>query len=330
MKKVFVTGASGFIGSHLVEKLLKKKYFVKALVPYEINGSIGWLTDIENKRGLKIIFGDVCDESFILKNTKDVDFIIHLAALISIPYSYISPKSYIKSNIEGTYNILEATKKNNIKRLIHTSTSEVYGTAQFSPINENHPINPQSPYAATKVSADSLCISYYKSFNLPVTIIRPFNTFGPRQSSRAVISTIISQLLLDNKKLYIGNINTKRDFTYVTDTVDGFIKALNCKKKIDGETINLGTGKTISIKDVIKKICKILKINPILIKDKKRFRPIKSEVKILISNNNKAKKLLGWKPKYLGSKGLERSIRETIRWFNQKNNLLKYSKDYKV
>lgn len=330
MKKIFVTGASGFIGSHLVEKLLAKKYFVKALVPYDINGSVGWLADIKNKIGLKIIYGDVCDESFILKNTKDVDFIIHLAALISIPYSYISPKSYIKSNIEGTYNILEASKKNNIKKLIHTSTSEVYGTAQFSTIKEDHPINPQSPYAATKVSADSLCISYYRSFNLPVTIIRPFNTFGPRQSSRAVISTIISQLLLNNKKLYIGNINTKRDFTYVTDTVDGFIKALNSKKKIAGQTINLGTGKTISIKEVIKNICKILKINPILIKDKKRFRPKKSEVKILISNNDKARKLLNWKPKYTGSKGLEKSLKETIKWFNRKNNLMRYSKDYRV
>lgn len=329
MKKVFVTGASGFIGSHLVEALLKKKYIVHALAAYDINSSLGWLEHIKSKN-LKIIHGDVCDENFIFKITKKIDYIIHLAALISIPYSYLSPYSYIKNNIEGTYNILEAARKNKVKKTLHTSTSEVYGTAQYSPIDEKHPLNPQSPYAASKISADSLAISYFKSFGLPVTIIRPFNTFGPRQSSRAVIPTVISQCLQNPNKIFVGNINTKRDFTYVTDTVNGYIKALETKKNIKGEVINLGTGTTIRIKDIIFQLFKILKIKPKIIIEKKRFRPKKSEVNLLISNNNKAKKLMNWRPVYSGKKGLKKSLIETIKWFKQEKNLNKYSKGYKV
>lgn len=328
-KNIFITGASGFIGSHLTEKLLKKGYKVTALVPYDINSSQGWLKKVQNVN-LKIIPGDICDENFILKNTNNFYAIIHLAALISIPYSYVSPKSFIKTNIEGTYSILEAGRKNNIKKIIHTSTSEVYGSAQYSPIDEHHPLNPQSPYAATKVAADSLALSYYRSFDLPVTIIRPFNTFGPRQSSRAVISTIISQLLTDNKKLLIGNINTKRDFTFVDDTVDAYIRLLESKKNLGGEVINLGTGSTVSIKKIIETVCDILSINPKLIRDKKRFRPIKSEVKLLISQNKKAKKLLNWKPKYIGQKGLTKSIAMTIDWFKDNSDSISNAKDYKM
>ena len=329
MKKVFVTGASGFIGSHLVEALLKKKYSVHALATYDINSSLGWLENVKSKH-LKIIHGDICDENFIFKITKKMDYIIHLAALISIPYSYLSPYSYIKNNIEGTYNILEAARKNKIKKTIHTSTSEVYGTAQYSPIDEKHPLNPQSPYAASKISADSIAISYYKSFSLPVTIIRPFNTFGPRQSSRAVIPTVISQCLQNPKKLFVGNINTKRDFTYVSDTVNGYIKALESKKNINGEIINLGTGTTIKIKEIIFELFNILKIKPKIVIEKKRLRPKKSEVNLLISNNKKAKRLLNWRPIYIGKKGLKKSLNETIDWFKQEKNLKKYSKGYKV
>lgn len=329
MKNIFVTGASGFIGSHLVERLLKKGYNVKALIPYDINSSLGWLKNTKNPK-LKIIFGDICDENFMYRNTKNIDAIFHLAALISIPYSYSSPYSYIKSNIEGTFNILECGRKNNIKKIIHTSTSEVYGSAQYSPIDEKHPLNPQSPYAASKVSADSLASAYYKSFNLPVVIIRPFNTFGPRQSSRAVISSVISQCILNNKKIIVGNIQTMRDFTFISDTVEGFLKALETKKNINGEIINLGTGKTIKIKDVISSVCKILNIKPKIIIDKKRFRPKKSEVNLLISNNKKAKKILHWTPKFIGKKGLENALIKTINWFKAENNLSKYSKDYKI
>ena len=328
-KKIFITGASGFIGSHLTEALIKKGYNVKALVPYDINSSVGWLKNIKSKN-LKIIHGDICDENFLYRNTKDIYCVMHLAALISIPYSYESPKSYIKSNIEGTYNILEVARKNKIKKVIHTSTSEVYGTAQYSPIDEKHPLNPQSPYAASKVSADCLALSYYRSFNLPVTIVRPFNTFGPRQSSRAVISAVISQCLLNEKQIKVGNINTKRDFTFINDTVNGYIKALETKKKINGEVINLGTGKTVKIKDIIETVCKILKIKPKILIDKKRFRPTKSEVYLLISKNSKAKKMLKWQPKYIGRKGLEIALRKTILWFKNSDNLKKYSKEYKV
>tara|TARA_Y100000741_G_scaffold364471_1_gene355596 strand:+ start:3540 stop:4529 length:990 start_codon:yes stop_codon:yes gene_type:complete len=329
MKKIFITGGSGFIGSHLTERLLKRGHSVKVLVPYDIDTSLGWLKGIKNKK-LSVIHGDICDENFILANSKNIDTIVHLAALISIPYSYSSPYSYIKTNIEGTYNVLEAVKKNKIKRLIHTSTSEVYGSAQYSPIDEKHPLNPQSPYAASKVSADCLSLSYYKSFNLPVSIIRPFNTFGPRQSSRAVISAVISQCLLNNKEIHVGNINTMRDFTFVSDTVEGYVKAIETKKKIEGEVINLGTGKTVKIKKIINIVCKILKINPKITIDKKRFRPTKSEVNLLISNNRKAKKLLNWKPEYSNQKGLENALRETILWFRKAENIKKYSKNYKV
>ena len=328
-KKIFITGASGFIGSHLTEDLLKKGYKVTALVPYDINSSIGWLKQI-NKKNLKIIHGDICDENFLIKHTKKIDVVIHLAALISIPYSYSSPKSFIKVNIEGTHNVLEASRKNNVKKIIHTSTSEVYGSAQYSPIDERHPLNPQSPYAASKVSADCIALSYYKSFGLPVTILRPFNTFGPRQSSRAVIPAIISQLILNNEKLKVGNIDTKRDFTYVSDTVSGYISAIETKKNIYGEVFNLGTGKTFKIKDVISEVCKILQIKPKLIRDRKRFRPTKSEVKLLLSNNKKARKILGWKPKYTNKIGFSIAVKKTIDWFRKKENIKKYSVDYKI
>lgn len=317
-KKILVTGAGGFIGSNLVEKLIKKNFNVTALVQYSVDNNYGWLDKIDFKKNKpKIITGDICDGIFVDKICKNIDYIIHLAALISIPYSYRSPLSYIHTNILGTTNLLDSCRKHKIKHFIHTSTSEVYGSAKYVPIDENHPLNAQSPYAASKIAADQICLSFHKSFNLPVTIIRPFNTFGPRQSLRAVIPTILYQT---NKKnsVQLGNINSKRDFTFVDDTVDAFILAIN-KKKTIGEVINLGTGHEFSIKDVLNATSKILNKRINVITTKERFRPKKSEVNRLLSNNRKAKKILGWKPKFVGKKGFLEAIKLTLKWVKKQN-----------
>lgn len=328
-KKIFVTGASGFIGSHLVELLLQKNYFVTALCPYSTDNSIGWLKNIKKTKKLKIINGDICDEDFITRVTENHEAIIHLAALISIPYSYLSPRTYVSNNIMGTLNILEAGRKNKIKKILHTSTSEVYGSAQYSPIDEKHPLVAQSPYSASKISSDKLAESYYRSFGLEVAIIRPFNTFGPRQSARAVIPTIITQVLKNKKIIKLGSINTKRDFTFVEDTAKGFIKALEAKN-IGGETINLGTGTTFSIKEIIEVIREYTKKKFLIKLDSKRIRPKKSEVNLLISNNNKAKKILKWKPEYYGKKGFKIALKKTVDWFSDDGNLKLYNDKYNV
>jgi dTDP-glucose 4,6-dehydratase len=328
-KKIFVTGASGFIGSHLVELLLKKNYFVTALCPYSTDNSIGWLDNIKKIKQLKIINGDICDEDFITRATEKHHAIIHLAALISIPYSYLSPRTYVYNNIIGTLNILEAGRKNKIKKILHTSTSEVYGTAQYSPIDEKHPLVAQSPYSASKISSDKLAESYYRSFGLEVSIIRPFNTFGPRQSARAVIPTIITQVLKNKKIIELGNINTKRDFTFVEDTANGFVKALEMKN-IGGETINLGTGITFAIKDVITIIRNYTKKEFKIRVDAKRIRPKKSEVHLLISNNKKAKKKIAWSPKYSGKAGFEKALIKTVDWFSNEKNLKLYKDKYNI
>jgi len=328
-KKIFVTGASGFIGSHLVELLLQKNYFVTALCPYSTDNSIGWLENIKKTKKLKIINGDICDEDFITRVTENHEAIIHLAALISIPYSYLSPRTYVSNNIMGTLNILEAGRKNKIKKILHTSTSEVYGSAQYSPIDEKHPLVAQSPYSASKISSDKLAESYYRSFGLEVAIIRPFNTFGPRQSARAVIPTIITQVLKNKKIIKLGSINTKRDFTFVEDTAKGFIKALETKN-IGGETINLGTGTTFSIKEIIEVIREYTKKKFLIKLDSKRIRPKKSEVNLLISNNNKAKKILKWKPEYYGKKGFKIALKKTVDWFSDEGNLKLYNDKYNV
>ena len=255
MKKIFLTGADGFIGSHLLEKLLTKDYKVIALSCYNSFNDLGWLKYINKKKSknLKIISGDIRDYSFINNIVKKSDIVIHLAALIGIPFSYKSVKNYIDVNITGTYNVLESSKNNKIQKVIITSTSEVYGSAKKLPIDENHPLNAQSPYAATKVAADQLSLSYYKTYNLPVTIIRPFNTFGPRQSMRAVIPTIINQALKNKKNIFLGSINTFRDFSYIDDITDGYIQCIKSKnKKIYGEQINLGTNKYYNIKEIVK------------------------------------------------------------------------------
>jgi dTDP-glucose 4,6-dehydratase len=325
--KVFVTGAEGFIGSHLVEKLIKFGHTVKAFTFYNFRGSNGWLDTLDAKilQNLSIISGDVRDYHFLEKQTKGFDVVYHLAALIAIPYSYHSPKSYIDTNIIGTYNILQSSLKNNISKIIITSTSEVYGTAQSVPIKENHSLNAQSPYAASKIAADQLALSFHKSFDLPVTILRPFNTYGPRQSARAVIPTIISQLISGNKYIKIGNLKPTRDFTYVEDTVDAFVLAL--KKNISGEIINIGNKFEISIKSILDIFKKDFNYDFKVVIDKKRVRSKNSEVFRLLASDFKAKKLLHWKPTYQGIAGFKKGLAKTIEWFSKPDNIRLYNSD---
>ena len=325
--KIFVTGADGFIGSHLVEKLIKLGHSVKALTLYNFKGSNGWLDFIDYKlfKNLHIVSGDIRDYNFLEKQTKGFDVIYHLAALIAIPYSYYSPKSYIDTNITGTYNVLSSSQKNNISKIFITSTSEVYGTAQTVPIKENHPLNAQSPYAATKIAADQLALSFYKSFGLPVTILRPFNTYGPRQSARAVIPTIISQLIIKNKFIKIGNLKPTRDFTYVDDTVEAFILAL--KKNISGEVINIGNKFEISIEGILDIFKNNFNFNFKVVIDEKRVRSKRSEVFRLLASDFKAKKLLNWKPRYQGIAGFKKGLEKTIEWFSKPDNIRLYKSD---
>lgn len=317
---IFITGSEGFIGSHLVEQLVLKGHKVKALVLYNDHNNYGWLDQVDEKikKNIEFILGDIRDLDFINKKTKNIDVVFHLAALIGIPYSYTSPFSYLKTNIEGSMNIFKASLNNNVKQLVHTSTSEVYGSAKYIPIDESHPLSAQSPYAASKIGADQMAKSFYDSFNLPVTTIRPFNTYGPRQSARAVISSIIIQALNGNK-INLGQISSTRDFTFISDTVDGFIQAMGNKKTI-GETINLGSGYEVSIKDLVDVIGELMKKKLIIKQQKNRFRPTKSEVNRLLSNNLKARKILKWKPKLTNRIGLKKGLFLTIKWFEQNIN----------
>lgn len=330
--KIFVTGACGFIGSHLVERLVQKGHKVIALTYYNSRGSNGWLDNIDKKilNEINIISGDIRDYDYLSKYTKKIDVLFHLAALIGIPYSYQAPKSYIDTNIIGTHNVLSASKINNISKTIITSTSEVYGTAQQIPISESHPLNAQSPYAASKIAADQLALSFYKSYKIPITIIRPFNTYGPRQSNRAIIPTIITQMLQNKSIVKIGNLSPSRDFTFVEDTVESFVKTLNCKK-INGEVINIGNNFQISIKQLIQIIKKDFGYEFKVEIDKSRVRKKESEVFKLIANNNKAKKILGWQPKFDGVKGFKLGLKKTIEWFEDPKNLKEYkSKIYSI
>ena len=326
-KKILVTGSDGFIGSHLVEYLVKKKVNVKAFVYYNSFNSYGWLDriDLEIKRKIEFVSGDIRNFDVVYEASKDCDAVIHLAALIGIPYSYVSPENYIDTNIKGTLNILKAAKLNNLKKIILTSTSEVYGTAKYIPIDEKHPLNAQSPYASTKIGADSLGMSFFKSFNMPITILRPFNTYGPRQSARAVIPTIISQILSNNKYIKLGNLNPTRDLNYVEDVVRAFYLCLN-KKKTIGKIINIGSNYEISIRDLAYMIADIADKKIILFNDKIRQRPKKSEVERLYSSNKLAKNLLKWKPDYAGKAGLKNGLTKTFEWF-KKNNQLFYKSD---
>ena len=327
-KKILVTGGGGFIGSHLVETLIKDGYSVKTIVPYNSNNSWGWIDSFEPniKKNLEIISGDICDQNLVSKLVKNVDVIFHLAALISIPYSYVSPRSYISTNIMGTLNLLEASRNSNVELFVQTSTSEVYGSSQYSPIDEQHPLNAQSPYAATKIAADQLALSYYRSFDLPVSIIRPFNTFGPRQSLRAFIPTIITQVLSSKKKIKLGNLNPKRDFSYISDTVRGFTSCIG-KKRCLGQAINLGTGVVFSMQETLNLITEYIGKDVIFEIDKKRLRPKKSEVDHLLSANNFAKKIINWEPEFKNKSGFKRGLQQTIEWFSKPENIKLYKSD---
>tara|TARA_B100000787_G_C16191747_1_gene297983 strand:- start:1229 stop:2233 length:1005 start_codon:yes stop_codon:yes gene_type:complete len=334
MKKVFITGADGFIGSHLVEKLVKsKKYKVKALVLYNHMNKYGWLDTIETKvkNKIEIISGDIKDYKLIKNSTKNCDIIINLAALIGIPYSYDASQSYIETNIVGTHNILNAAIENSTKKIIQTSTSEVFGSYSSSQkLNEKSYQYAQSPYAATKIASDQLCNAYFSSYNLPVTIVRPFNTFGPRQSIRAIIPTVINQILDGKKEIKLGNIVAYRDFNYVADTAEAFIEVINSNKNLSGETFNFGSSYQLSIKELVYIIAKIMKVDIKIVKDKTRIRPKKSEVLSLLADSSKAKKTISWKPKYTGKSGLVEGLKLTIDWFkinrNQYQNYEKYVK----
>ncbi len=324
MKKILVTGADGFIGSHLCENLVKNGFSVKALTLYNSFNSWGWLDEVSLFKKMEIIPGDIRDESSAFKAIQGCDCVINLAALIAIPYSYEAPGSYIDTNVKGTLNLLNASIKNKIKLFIQTSTSEVYGTAQEVPILEDHPLNPQSPYAASKVASDNLALSYYYSFNLPVVIARPFNTFGPRQSLRAVIPNLITQLLNNKKNIYIGNLDTTRDFNYVGDTTNAFISIIKEYKKCIGEVLNIGSGYEISIKDVYEKISLILNKKKKLVIEKQRLRPLKSEVLRLICGNQKLKNLTNWKELNSGEININKGLSKSINWYKKKENLNKF------
>ena len=322
MNKVLVTGADGFIGSHLTEMLVEEGYAVKALSQYNSFNYWGWLEDVSCLNEIEIVNGDIRDSNFCQEVTKDVDIIFHLAALIAIPFSYIAPNSYIETNVNGTLNICQAALKNKVKRIIHTSTSEVYGTAQYVPIDEKHPLQPQSPYSASKISADAIANSFFYSFDLPLTIARPFNTFGPRQSARAVIPTIISQIANNKESIRLGDLAPTRDFNYVKDTCEGMLAILKCNEAI-GEVLNIGSNQEISIGDTFRIICQLMGKDTDLIIDKERLRPPNSEVFRLWCDNAKLKKLTGFSPKY----SFQNGVKETIEWFTDPINLIKYKSD---
>jgi len=308
-KRVLVTGAGGFIGSHLVEELVKIGTKVKAFVHYNSRndwGNIDLLPQ-EIRKELQIVAGDVRDPFFVGKAVKKCDIVFHLAALIAIPYSYITPNDFVDTNVTGTLNLLHHSLEQGIEKFIHTSTSEVYGTAKYLPIDEKHPLQPQSPYSASKIAADMLAQSYYLSFGLPVAIIRPFNTFGPRQSARAVIPTIVTQILSDSKTIRMGMLEPIRDFTYVKDTISAFIKICESKNSV-GQIINIGTGTGTKIGDLVKTIMKLTKRTVKVNTDRIRIRPQKSEVMALICCNKKAKKILNWQPSYSLTEGLIETI----------------------
>lgn len=326
--KILVTGADGFIGSHLTETLVRQGYQVRAFVVYNSFNSWGWLDTLHKdiQESIEIFAGDVRDPHGVKEALKECDAVLHLAALIAIPYSYHSPNTYVDTNVKGTLNVLQAAREFSISKVVHTSTSEVYGTAKFVPITEEHPLQGQSPYSATKIAADQLAYSFYASFDLPVVIARPFNTYGPRQSARAVIPTIITQIANGKRQIKLGAVSPTRDFNYVKDTVSGFIAALNSDSGV-GEIINFGSNFEISVGDTAHLIAEAMNTEIEIITDEVRFRPEKSEVNRLWADNSKAKHLLGWEPAYDGREGFKKGLRETAEWFINPANLAGYKSD---
>lgn len=318
MKKVLITGADGFIGSCLTEMLIKEKYQVRALTYYNSFNNWGWLEGI-SAPNLEIISGDIRDPYFCKQITRGIDIIFHLAALIAIPYSYMAPDSYVDTNIKGTLNICQAAKENEVGKVLVTSTSEVYGTAQYVPIDEKHPKQPQSPYSATKIGADAIALSFYNAFKLPVVVVRPFNTYGPRQSARAIIPTIIIQIAQGIKEIKLGNLTPTRDFNYVKDICRGFIELAHCEKAI-GEEVNISCNYEISMKNIFDLIAGIMHSKVTYVEDEQRLRPQNSEVFRLWGDNSKIKALTGFIPEYTIEKGLQ----ETIDWFTKPENLKRY------
>jgi NAD dependent epimerase/dehydratase len=323
--RILVTGADGFIGSHLIEALVRTGYDVRAFVLYNSFNSWGWLDhcldDVKGK--FEVFAGDIRDSNGVRTAMIGCDAVIHLAALIAIPYSYHSPDTYVETNIKGTLNVVQAARDLSVSKVMHTSTSEVYGTAQFVPITEDHPLQGQSPYSASKIGADQIAMSFYTSFGTPVTILRPFNTYGPRQSARAVIPTIITQIARGNNKVKLGALSPTRDFSYVADTVAGFLAALTSEKSV-GEVINLGSNFEISIEDTAHVIAKVMEANIEIISDEQRLRPEKSEVERLWAGNAKARELLGWQPQCDGLEGFKNGLTKTVAWFKDPKNLSSY------
>ncbi len=323
-KRVLVTGADGFIGSHLVQTLLQEGCKVKVFVFYNSFNSWGWIDhfSVEEKKQLEVISGDIRDPNGVRVAMKNVDIVFHLAALIAIPFSYHSPDTYIDTNVKGTLNIVQAARDLKIERVLVTSTSEVYGTARFVPITEEHPKQPQSPYSASKIGADSIADSFYRSFELPLTIVRPFNTYGPRQSARAVIPTIITQLLAGKDKIELGDTTPTRDLLFVKDTCRGFIEIAKSNRLI-GEEVNIATQSEISVGELAQELIRQINPSAKIVSDEQRLRPSKSEVFRLFGSNQKLKEATGWQPQY----SLQRGLEETIKWFKQPANLALYKTD---
>lgn len=326
--KILITGADGFIGSHLTEALVAQGYDVRAFVLYNSFNSWGWLDRSPKpvRDSLDVFAGDIRDPHGVKEAMKGCDAVLHLAALIAIPYSYHSPDTYVDTNVKGTLNVLQAARELGVGRVIHTSTSEVYGTARFVPITEEHPLQGQSPYSASKIGADQLAYSFYASFGLPVVIARPFNTYGPRQSARAVIPTIIAQIAGGQRRIKLGAVSPTRDFNYVKDTVDGFVSALRSDAGV-GEVINFGSNYEISIGDTASLIAEVMGAEIEIQTDETRLRPANSEVERLWADNAKARRMLGWQPAYSGRDGFKRGLAETVEWFSEPCNLAGYKAD---
>ena len=326
--KILVTGSDGFIGSHLTEALVRAGYDVRAFVLYNSFNSWGWLDrcGVDVKGRFEVFAGDVRDPNGVRTAMKGCDAVLHLAALIAIPYSYHSPDTYVDTNIKGTLNIVQAARDLGVRRVVQTSTSEVYGTARFVPITEDHPLQGQSPYSASKIGADQIAMSFQASFGTPVTLLRPFNTYGPRQSARAVIPTIITQIAAGQRRIKLGAVHPTRDFNFVSDTVAGFIAALDAQQAV-GEVINLGSNFEISIGDTARAIAEVMGVTIEIETDDQRLRPENSEVERLWASNTKARELLGWQPAYGGRDGFLRGLAETVAWFREPTNLAAYKAD---